>query len=153
MRKTILAVALVFFSAAPALAQDADGAMADAEASPLQALFDGFTVAYNAGDAHAVAALYTEEAATMYANQVRMEGPMAIAGQFEDAFAAGAQIVLHPGDSMIMDEMATDHGHYVLTMEVDGETVTQSGYWMGVYKMVDGDWKVVRGISNNDTEM
>ena len=82
-----------------------------------------------------------------------MEGMMAIAGQFEDAFAAGAQIVLHPGDAMIMDDVALDHGHYVLTMDVEGETVTQTGYWMGVYKMVDGEWKIARGISNTSSDM
>lgn len=151
MRKTILAAALVLFSAVPALAQNPCAPMA--EASALQGVYDGFTAAYNAGDAHALAALYTEDAATMYANNARMEGMMAIAGQFEDAFAAGAQIVLHPGEAMVMDDVALDHGHYVLTMDVEGETVTQTGYWMGVYKMVDGEWKIARGISNTYSDM
>ena len=151
MRKIILTAALVLFGAVPALAQNPCAAMA--EASPLQGVYDGFVEAYNAGNAHALAALYTEDAVTMYANQTRTEGAMAIAHQFEDAFAAGAQIVLHPGDAMVMDDVALDRGHYVLTMEVEGETVTQSGYWMGVYEMEDGGWKIVRGISNTDQAM
>ncbi|MEN8144089.1 MAG: nuclear transport factor 2 family protein [Gemmatimonadota bacterium] len=151
MRKIVLAAALVLFGAAPALAQNPCAAMA--EASPLQGFYDSWLAAYNSGDAHAMAMLYTDDAAAMYAHNARVEGPMAIVSNFEDAFAAGAVASLHPGDAMVMNDMAFDHGHYVVTMEVEGETVTQSGYWMGVYRMVDGEWKAVRGISNTDTGM
>ncbi len=130
MRKIILTAALVLFGASPALAQNP--CAVTAEMSPLQGVYEAFVSAYNAGDAHALAALYTEDASTMYANSTKADGPMAIVSNFEDAFAAGAELVLHPGDAMVMDDMAFDHGHYVLTMEVEGETVTQSGYWMGV---------------------
>ncbi len=138
-------------------AEHAEGAEhghdAMAEGPDFEAMYASYTAAFNAGDLDGVLSHYAAEATAMFQGGPATTGHAEMAPRFEELFAIGAQLAIHPGEQHVMGHMAVDQGHYVLTMEVEGETVTNSGYWMGFLHEHDDGWKFVRLVSNSDQEM
>jgi uncharacterized protein (TIGR02246 family) len=64
----------------------------------IRALADAYARAYNAGDAHALAQLYTEDAQVIDENRQRLTGRPTIERAFEEVFRErpGATITIHP---------------------------------------------------------
>lgn len=133
-------------------AEHAEGAEHDHAAVDFSAKYASYTAAFNAGDVDAVLSHYAEEATGMFEGLPAATGHAEMRPRFEELFAMGAQIELHPIESHANGHMAGDEGHYVLTLQVDGETVTRSGYWMGFLHKHDDGWKFVRLVSNSDHE-
>ncbi|MEN8144090.1 MAG: nuclear transport factor 2 family protein [Gemmatimonadota bacterium] len=147
---------LTLFLAAPLVAQEeagqAEGAAGDHAGPDFTAMYADYTAAFNAGDMDGVLSHYAEEATAMFQGGPAMAGHAEMRPRFEEFFAAGAQIALHPGEQKVMGHMAVDQGHYVITMEVEGESVNLSGYYMGLMHEHDDGWKFVRIVSNSDQE-
>ena len=172
---SVLAVTTVaLFMAAPLVAQEAAEAAAHAEDAghaeaaehaehadgaehghamvDFSAMYASYTAAFNAGDVDAVLSHYAEEATGMFEGLPAATGHAEMRPRFEELFAMGAQLELHPIESHAKGHMAGDAGRYVMTLQVDGETVTRSGYWMGLLHEHDDGWKFVRLVSNSDQE-
>ena len=115
-------------------------------------MYAGYTAAFNAADLDGVLAHYAEDATGMFEGLPAVTGHAEMGPHFEELFAMDAQIELHPIETHGKDHMAGDEGRYVLTLEVEGETVTRSGYWMGFLHKHDDGWKFVQLISNSDQE-
>lgn len=111
-------------------------------------LVDAFEAAFNAGDAAAVAALYTDDAMVALSDGPILNG----AGAVEESMAArmmeGATIEIHEvGNEDLGDGMYGGGGWYQITGP-DG-MVAQSGYWMNVVEVqADGTPRIAWSLTN-----
>ena len=107
----------------------------------LRELVGKFTAAYNAGDAPALAALFTEDAEIVGADGSVTAGRAAIAGRFAAAFAddPGATITINPESVRLLDaDSALEKGTATLTAG-DGSAPETVRYSV-VYVKRDGRW-------------
>jgi uncharacterized protein (TIGR02246 family) len=98
--------------------------------------------AYNAGDAAAVAALYTEDAKVMAPGHETASGRAAIQDLFKEDLAQGAKNALTTSEVLSGGDYAISIGGYVVTA-ADGSHLDH-GTYMTVFKKVDGAWKIYR---------
>ena len=106
-----------------------------------------------AGDAAAIAQMYTEDGAFMPANapigigretiEQNWAGLMGIPG-FDLSFAPEQITVSSSGD------MALDRGTYRLATAPDGKEVVEIGKYVVVWRKVDGEWRAAADIINSD---
>ena len=159
-----LAVALAFACGAPATddaapADDApmmeEGGEADAgsgAAAALTEITDYFQTHYNMGHGSMVAGKFAEDGVLWAASGTMLYGREAVgAGLQARIDGEGSQVQIHPGDMMEFGDHAVGRGHYVLTGTVDGEEVTNSGYYMTLAGNVDGEWQLKGMVTNFDT--
>lgn len=101
---------------------------------------------YNQGDFQGVADLYTEDG--IFANALgRFEGREAIREHFAGPKQVeGATINPATDEVEIFGDTAYGMGTYVHSAP-DGSTIMQ-GAWLGISKLVDGEWKMHRHIVN-----
>jgi uncharacterized protein (TIGR02246 family) len=122
--------------ATPATAQD----------NPILDRLNGFVTAYNDGDARAVAAFYTEDAALFPPAHPHLSGPEEIEGYYADAFEAGAETLRYT--------VLEIRGHGTDTAVEIGEAVTTTGDGevrtraMHVWRVVDEEWRLSRDMFN-----
>lgn len=110
-----------------------------------------YTRAYNAGDAAAVAALYTEDAFRSTGNQTPVTGRAAIQARLEEQFAAGrSTIEIHDVSTVDLgDGWALDGGWLDLTPAVAGAGPDRGGvYVILVRQQPDGSRKLHWSLSN-----
>jgi uncharacterized protein (TIGR02246 family) len=119
----------------------------------IQTLLDAFAKAFNAGDAAAVAATYTESAIVVDESGGRIEGQEAIQRQYADSFTD------HPGDTIAIDvdsfrflspDAAIEMGRSTITSPKGGAPdVTR---FTAVYVKEKGRWlqSVVRDDPSHD---
>jgi uncharacterized protein (TIGR02246 family) len=125
---------------APALAGDA---------SNMAQMVEEWEAAFNAGNAEAVAAMYTEDATRLPYQAPTISGRSAIAENIQANREQGiVKIELKLGGSESQGSMAWAHGTYHL-MDADGTTI-QKGKWMNVSKKVKGEWLIQSDIWNTD---
>ncbi|MEQ8898868.1 MAG: SgcJ/EcaC family oxidoreductase [Roseovarius sp.] len=125
--KHALTTLFLLLAALPARAQD----------NPIIAQIKVFQTAFNAGDAGAVAGLYTEDAALLPPRSASVSGRAAIAAHYDQAFRSGVralainilEIRQHGPDSAVeIGETQVDfgdqriHGRYLHVWVRDGET-------------------------------
>ena len=103
--------------------------------------------AYNAGDAAAVAALYTKDAKVMAPGAEPASGTAAIKALFTADIAQGAKNTLTQGDVVGFGDYALETGGYVATSP-DGKHLDHGPY-LTLYKKADGGWKIYRDIWNS----
>lgn len=144
MRKAGLLIALALLAMpATALGQHDDhGKAALKEMSPR------FEAAMNSGDAAAVAALYTKDAAIYPPNMPPAHGREAIQAFWAPVAEGGTTVELTVQKMYGMGDTATEVGAYSLTA-ADGSHVDH-GIYMVVYKMEGGEWKMDSDIWNSD---
>jgi uncharacterized protein (TIGR02246 family) len=125
----------------PAVAQDK---------ATIQSLNDKFAQAFNAGDAAAVAALYTEEAVILPPGGEMMKGRTAI-----QAFWKGATEQLGNGKLTTVDvkplgnEAAREIGTFTFqTKGAQSQEIT--GKYVVVWEKVGSDWKLATDIWNTN---
>ncbi len=125
----------------PALAQDK---------ATIQSLSDKFAKAFNAGDAAAVAALYTEDAVILPPGGEMMKGKSAI-----QAFWKGAAEQLSDGKLTTVDvkplgsEAAREIGTFTFrTKGAQPQEIT--GKYVVVWEKVGNDWKLATDIWNTN---
>jgi ketosteroid isomerase-like protein len=95
-----LVLVLMFAGCQTAPTEPKRDAAADMQA--INALRGQYTVAFNSSDAAATAALFTDDAMVMEANQVTIEGKQAIQGMFEAMFKdSAAKIALTPAETQV----------------------------------------------------
>ena len=103
--------------------------------------------AYNAGDAAALAALYTPDAKVMAPGAEPASGTKAIQALFAADLGRGTKIALTQGDVVGFGDFALETGGWVATA-ADGKHLDH-GRFMTLYKKVDGGWKIYRDISSS----
>lgn len=130
-------------SSAPAQKSPAATTPRAADTEALASLIDAFVQAFNAGDAKAVAALFTDEARIVEDLDEPIVGRAAIEQRFADAFAArpGMTIEVHPsGVAFLDDNTAVEDGTAIVTRPIEGGTTDEATHYTVVYLKKDGKW-------------
>jgi ketosteroid isomerase-like protein len=105
--------------------------------------------AFNAGDAKALAAHYTEDAARLVYQAPAISGRAAIMENIQATYELGlTKIDLEVLGSESQGNLAWAHGTYKL-MTADG-AIAQEGKWMNVSKKVKGAWMTQADIWNTN---
>ena len=109
---------------------------------------------YNQHHAGVVAGYWAEDALAMYADGTFARGPEAIEAYLVAQFANNPTVDINTVDQMVFGDMAMAIGTWSVNAAPEGaEPMEMSGSWMGGYRLEDGDWKIVRLITNFDREM
>jgi uncharacterized protein (TIGR02246 family) len=139
-RIAVALVALALASPLPALAQG------DLRAQ-IEKLAKTWEKAYNAGDAAALAALYTKDAQVMAPGAEAASGTKAIQELFTKDMAGGAKFALTTTDVVGAGDHAIETGKWVAT-SADGKHLDHGPY-MTLFKKEGGGWKISRDIWNS----
>ena len=105
--------------------------------------------AYNAGDAAAVAALYTPDAQLMVPAAEPGSDPKAVQRLIAGDIALGGKLALQTGDVVAFGDYALETGSWVAPSP-DGKALDHGPY-LTLYKKADGGWKIYRDIWNSST--
>ena len=117
-----------------------------ADEAAIRALVVEFTRAFNAGDAKAVAALFTENARIATEAGDSVEGRQAIEKLFSESFAASPdQVIVVKTNSLRMlgSEAAIEEGTATITVPSagdDGDARSVSSRYSAAYVKKDGKW-------------
>jgi uncharacterized protein (TIGR02246 family) len=137
-----------------ALAGNAQAAStaAAADEAAIRAQSTDWEKAYNAGDAKAVAALYSEDALLLPPGSPGARGRAAILAFFTkdiaDSKAAGVVFVLNPKtDVGVSGNMGWESGTYTATVK---GAVVESGKFLSVSQKKNGKWLYLRDTWNAD---
>lgn len=105
--------------------------------------------AYNAGDAAAVAALYTEDGVVMPPNAGASTGRKTIQAFIEKDLAAnkGNTLEVESVESSKSGDLGFARGTW--RMKDPKGNILDEGKWVEVRKMVDGQWRIHRDIWNS----
>jgi uncharacterized protein (TIGR02246 family) len=102
---------------------------------------------YNAGDAAAVAALYTPDAELMVPGYEPGTGPEAVEKLIAGDIALGGKLTLKTEDVVGFGDYALETGSWVANTP-DGKQVDRGPY-LTLYRKVGGGWKIYRDIWNS----
>jgi len=120
--------------------------------APVNDLRSRYQAAYNAGDAAAVTALYTDDATSMPDHHAPVDGKAAIQEHLQQIFAQYTpSLTITPADTEISGEIAHEHGTYSMTLtpKGGGNAITENGKYLVVLKrQADGSWKIHHDIDN-----
>lgn len=107
-----------------------------------------FSEAFNAGDAAAIAAMYSEEAIVMPPNHESVQGTSAIQEVFSGFISMGAtNLTLKADEVMGAGDLVIETGKYSLSLPGG---LHDSGKYLVVWKKAaDGSWKLHRDIWNS----
>jgi len=152
---TVIAIGILSFTSckqAPAAEATAEPDLG-AIKTEIQALEDAYAVAFNAGDANAVAAYYADDAVSMGNNEPSSVGKAAIIASVQKGITentaknmssfevvdlfTGGDLVVETGKSTVKDSTGA---------------VIKTGKYMSVFKKVDGKYVCIRDISNSDSK-
>jgi len=151
MKRTLLLLAALIFSASSALGQSKDGKSGQVRAS-IVAANQQFIAAFNRGDAPAVAAMYSADARLLSPNSPMAEGSKAVQQFWQGAISAGLKMVsLETLHVESQGNLAFEVGRYALTMpKSGGGTTTDAGKYVVVWEREGGKWKIAADIWNSD---
>lgn len=127
----------------------ADSTAADRAA--LDKLRADYVNAYNAHDAAAVAALFTDSCFALWADGSFSGGRAAVQARTEREVAANPTVAIDTKDMLILGDNAVAHGSYTVTMppaKAGGSTVSFGGAYIGQYERVNGAWKINTVLTN-----
>jgi uncharacterized protein (TIGR02246 family) len=132
----------------------AKGQTASGEAAIIQ-VADSYVKATLAGDAKAIAALYTEDALEMPPNEPIVKGRAAIEQYYTKEFSGPTkvgQFTITHLESRAAGDTAYDVGTYQQSMTPPGQTAATSdtGKYVVILKRTGGSWKVAYAIYNSD---
>lgn len=153
----IVTVALLW--AATAAAQGAErGQGRSAIDAAIARVADDYVKATLAGDAKAVAALYTDDAVEMPPNQPMIKGRTAIQQYYETLFSSGMKIgrfTLDHLETRGMGDAAYDVGTYRQTLTPPGADapLDDGGKYIVILKRAGAGWKVAYAIYSSDRPM
>ena len=148
----VLAVAMV---SAQAPATGGKTAAGPSGADAIKAVADAYVKATLAGDAKAIAALYTDDAVEMPPNQPMIKGKDAIQQFYEKEMASGMKMtsftVTHL-DTNASGDRGYDVGTYRQSLTLKGASapVSDSGKYTVILKRSAAGWKVAYAIYNSD---
>jgi uncharacterized protein (TIGR02246 family) len=129
-------------------------ATTQADLAPINAVRTAFQTAYNAGDAAALAALYTDDAISLPDHHEAIQGKAAIQRYYEDEIFKQytVTIAIMPGDTEINGNLAHEHGTYTIavTPRAGGDKMTDDGKYVVILKRgADGVWRIHHDIDNS----
>lgn len=127
-----------------------DTSAADLQA--INALSDQWIVAFNQGDAAAVAAFYTEEGKRIPPNQPMVVGKESIQDWIQTSLDLGiGDLQVTVTEISIDGDMAYIIGSYTLTIQPDdGDATSDSGNYVELLKRENGTWKIITDIFNSN---
>lgn len=110
-----------------------------------------FMAAFNRGDAAGVAALYTADARILPPDLDIMQGRKAIQGFWQGAMDIGCKsCTLTIAELHETEDTVIEVGNYTLDIEpAEGESMTDQGKYLIVWKQEDGAWKLDIDIWNS----
>ncbi|HEY7499139.1 MAG TPA: SgcJ/EcaC family oxidoreductase [Vicinamibacterales bacterium] len=155
MRITGVAAAIVVFAVAVAGAGRAPEQAKGAPADAIKAVADAYVKAALAGDAKAIAALYTDDAIEMPPNQPMVKGKAAIEQFYVKEFGSGGKMntftIAHI-DTQVSGDQGYDVGTYQQSFTPKGapSPLSDSGKYTVIAKRVGGAWKVAYAIYNSN---
>ena len=137
----------------PGNAGQAKGGAAGADA--IKAVADAYVKAALAGDAKAIAALYTEDAIEMPPNAPMIKGRAAIQQFYQKEFGSGTKMnsfTLTHTESHASGDRGYDVGTYQQSVTPKGATapVSDTGKYVVILKRSGSDWKVAYAIYSSD---
>lgn len=141
-----IAVGLVAVALALPLPAFAQAGAAELRAD-IKKMDQAWEKAYNAGDAAALAALYTKDAKLMAPGAEPAAGTKAIQAAFAADMVQGVKNTLTQEDVVGLGDYALETGNWVAT-SADGKHLDHGPY-MTLYKKVDGGWKLYRDTWNS----
>ena len=113
-----------------------------------------YAAAVNAGDAAAVAALFTDDAVGMLPNAPAAMGKEAIQSNLQSRFDQFTyELVNSQGEAVGAGNWAFSRGAYTLkaTPKAGGKAIEDSGKYLNILeRQSDGSWKIARHIWNSD---
>jgi uncharacterized protein (TIGR02246 family) len=115
--------------------------------SQIAKMDQAWQTAYNAGDAAALTALYTQDAKVMAPGAEPASGSAAIKAFFAADLANGAKNTLTLGDVVGFGDFVLETGGWVATTAAGKHL--DHGPFMTLYKKVDGGWKIYRDTWNS----
>ncbi len=137
----VIAAGLAWAGKAGAQESSKDAATGDAQTTAIRATSDAFVKAFNAGDADAVAATFTEDGRITDESGETIQGRDEIAKRFTQTFqqVPGATIEVRPGEiKFISPDVAIEDGEAVIKLQDEAEgAVTR---YTAIYAAKDGQW-------------
>ena len=120
--------------------------------SDIDAALAQYAAAFNRGDAGAVAALYTEDAALLPPGEVRVDGRAGIDVYWQSLINAGiGDIRITAVEVEAAGNFAYEVGAFSLSVPGEGGPITVHGKHIVVWKRgADGVWRLHRDIWNGD---
>ena len=110
-----------------------------------------WVAAFNAGDAAAVAGLYTEDAALFPPGGARVDGRSAIQAFWQGAIDSGMKVDdLHAVEVEARGDMAGEIGVLTLTVPGDAGPTKVSGKYIVIWKRIGQTWQLHRDIWNTN---
>jgi uncharacterized protein (TIGR02246 family) len=129
---------------------------AAADTAGINALRDQFAAAFNANDAAAVAATFTDDAIIMPEHQAAVEGKPAIQAWYAAFFKENAaKIAFTPGEIQLPGDWGYERANYTFTLtQKSGQPISASfKYLVIVKRQADASWKYHRLIVNNNNPL
>ncbi len=131
------------------------GAAAPADTSSINGLRSGYQTALNAGDAAALAALFTDNAVSLPDHHAAIEGRAAIQQDFQGQFAQmSMNIQIMPVDMEINGETAYERGTYSMTVTpkaAGSAPMMENGKYIVILKkQPNGSWLIQNDINNTN---
>jgi len=115
-----------------------------------------FAEATNAGNADAVAALYTDDAVLMPPDMPAVTGRDNIRATFAAMMGQmpGMRIAFEVQDVMANGPLAVERGAWIITVPTpDGGSSEMRGKYLVAWHRIDGEWMMARDIWNNDAPL
>lgn len=119
----------------------------------INALRSAWVTAHNAGDASALAGLYTADAVEAPDGAPSVMGTAAIEQMFAERFAAGsATATVTAAETEVSGDWGFDRGTFSATLTpAEGEPMQESGRYLVIVQRTDDGWKIARGFDNSPT--
>jgi uncharacterized protein (TIGR02246 family) len=145
---------LLLAACAPTSNESAPAAAKVEDPSGIVGVREKYGAAENAGDAAAIAALWTADGVLLPANLPAVQGNQAILAHYQGQFAqAKSELSITGEETVISGDWGFDRGKFAqkLTMASGGGVVEDQGkYIVLLTRQADGSWKVARLIYNSD---
>ncbi len=110
-----------------------------------------YTRAYNAGQLDEVLDFFAEDAITLSPDQPPVRGREALRRYYEEGFKreTNRDLVLVSVHVEMSGDLLYDAGRWENSLPMpEGGTKKLSGYYLGVYKKIQGQWKIVANTFN-----
>ena len=125
--------------------------------APINALREQFVAAFNAGDAEAVASIYTDDAILMLPYQPAYEGKQAIQAAFQSLFQNNMEstlkLTMTPQEIEIAGDWAYERGTSSMTAtpKAGGTPIEDSRKYLVIFKRLPGGiWKAHRDTDSSN---
>jgi uncharacterized protein (TIGR02246 family) len=129
-------------------------AVQGASSAAIKQVADEYVKAVQAGDAKAVAALYTETATEMPPNEPAVKGRAAIEAYYQKLLTSGPKMsgfTLEHTETQESGDTGYDVGTFSETLTLaNGQTVNNTGKYVVIAKRTSGAWKIAYAIYNSD---